>query len=235
MNRRLSLAPSSARPSRVDAPRRRASCPSAESKISETMNSPNPMRFVQRSWYANRCPATTPITSDHNVTWSAEIPVGTSARAIRMPIGRKKWRSTHSSTACPLCDKSLCGFTEHVFHRGERTHRLLLLDHEGWVNADLGVVDHRQHTTRQQRVENPACGLLVEQPARPRHDQVHPEQQPPPAHVRDDRELGFPTLHFREHLATQAARMLHQTVLHDRLDRHVCGRRGERIAAIRTG
>src|SRR6266705_3398143 len=177
MNRRLSLAPSSARPSRVDAPRRRASCPSAESKISETMNSPNPMRFVQRSWYANRCPATTPITSDHNVTWSAEIPVGTSARAIRMPIGRKKWRSTHSSTACPLCDKSLCGFTEHVFHDGEGAHRLVLLDHERRIDAHLGVVDHRQHPAGQQGVENPARGLLVEQRPRSGNDEVHPDQE----------------------------------------------------------
>src|SRR5689334_12998675 len=173
MNRRLSLAPSRARPSRVEAPRSRASCPSAESKISETMNSPNPMRFVQRSWYANRCPATTPITSDHNVTWSAEIPVGTSARAMRMPIGRKKWRSTHSSTAWPLCDKSLCGFTQHVLHGGQRTHRLVLLDHEGRIDPNLGVVDHREHAAREQRVENPTRRLLVEELARPRDDQVH--------------------------------------------------------------
>src|SRR2546427_731587 len=51
---RLSLMPSSARPNRVERPRRRASWPSAESKMSETMKSTNPITLVQRSWYANR-------------------------------------------------------------------------------------------------------------------------------------------------------------------------------------
>src|SRR5207244_2679211 len=115
--------PSSARPNRVERPRRRASWPSAESKMSETMKS------------------TSPITSDHSVTWSAEIPVGWSARAIRIPMGRKKCRSAHSSTAWPLCDKSFCGFTEHILHDGEGTHRLILVDHQGWIDANLGVVD----------------------------------------------------------------------------------------------
>src|SRR5256884_7938437 len=108
--------------------------------MSETMNNPKPIRLVQRSPYANKWPATSPMASDHSVTWSAEIPVGWSARAIRMPIGRKKWRSTHSSTARPLCDKSFCGFTEHILHGGESAHRLILVDHEGWVDANLGVV-----------------------------------------------------------------------------------------------
>src|SRR5207244_5504730 len=47
--RRLSLIPSSTRPKRVDVPRSRASCPSAESNTSDTTNSPKPMRFVQWS------------------------------------------------------------------------------------------------------------------------------------------------------------------------------------------
>src|SRR5438093_10582956 len=162
MNRRLSLVPSSTRPNRVEVPRSCASCPSAESKISETMNNANPMTLVQRSWYANRWPATSPITSDHSVTWSAEIPVGWSARAIRMPMGRKKWRSAHSSTALPLCDKSLCGFTEHILHGGQGAHRLILVDHQRWIDANLGVVDHREDAAGEQRVEDPARSLLVE-------------------------------------------------------------------------
>src|SRR6266581_2983169 len=113
--------------------------------MSETMNNTNPMRFVHGSRYAKRCPATSPIRSDHIVTWSAEIPVGCSARAMRMPTGRKKWRSVHSSTACPLCDKSVCGFTEHVLHDGEGAHRLLLLDDERRIDANLRIVDHHQH------------------------------------------------------------------------------------------
>src|SRR6267143_1253594 len=143
-NRRLSLMPSSARPNRVEEPRRRASWPSAESKMSETTNSTNPITLVQRSWYANRWPATSPITSDHSVTWSAEMPVGWSARAIRMPTGRKKCRSAHSSTAWPLCDKSFCGFTEHILHGGKGAHRLILVDHQGRIDANCGVVDHRE-------------------------------------------------------------------------------------------
>src|SRR5438132_9417599 len=144
-NRRLSLMPSSARPNRVELPRSRASWPSAESKTSETMKSTNPMTFVQRSWYANRWPATSPITSDHSVTWSAEIPVGWSARAIRIPMGRKKCRSAHSSTAWPLCDKALCGFTEHSLHDGDGTHRLIPVPHHGWFDATLWSLDHREH------------------------------------------------------------------------------------------
>src|SRR5256885_4777545 len=162
-NLRLSLMPSSARPKREERPRSRASWPSAESKTSETMNSTNPITFVQRSGYANRWPATRPITSDHSVTWSAEIPVGCSARAIRMPMGRKKWRSAHSSTARPLSDKSFCGFTEHFLHDGESAHRLVLVDHQGRIDAHFGVVDHREHATREQRVEDPACGLRSEE------------------------------------------------------------------------
>src|SRR6266496_5094967 len=156
MNRRLSLVPSSTRPRRVEVPRSRASCPSAESKMSETMNSANPMTLVQRSGYANRCPATSPMTSDHSVTWSAEIPVGWSARAIRMPMGRKKCRSAHSSTAWPLCDKSFCGFTEHVLDDGQGRHRLLLVDDERRIDAHLGIVDHGEHAPREQGVEDPA-------------------------------------------------------------------------------
>src|SRR5581483_11715123 len=144
-NRRLSLIPSSARPNRVDVPRNRASWPSAESKMSDTRNSAKPIAFVQRSRQANRCPATSPTASDHRVTWSAETPVPSRARATRMPAGRKKRRSSHSSTACPLCDKSVGGFTEHLLHDGERGHRLVLLDDERRVDPHLGGVDHGQH------------------------------------------------------------------------------------------
>src|SRR2546426_162478 len=77
-NRRLSLMPSSARPNRVEVPRSRASWPSAESKTSDTTNSRNPMTSIQRSWYTKRWPATRPMSSDHSVTWSGEIPVGRS-------------------------------------------------------------------------------------------------------------------------------------------------------------
>src|SRR5438046_9087725 len=173
-NRRLSLMPSSARPKRVELPRSRASWPSAESKMSETMNRTRPIALVQRSRYANRWPATSPIASDHSVTWSAEIPVGWSARAIRIPMGRKKCRSAHSSTAWPLCDKSFCGFTEHILHDGEGAHRLILVHHQGWMDANLGVVDHREDAAGEQRVEDPARGLLVDQPAGPGDDEVHP-------------------------------------------------------------
>src|SRR6266852_5672748 len=130
-NRRLSLMPSSARPKRVEEPRKRASWPSAESKMSETMNSTNPITLVQRSWYPNRWPATSPIKGDH---------------------------------------------------------RLILVDHQGRIDANLGVVDHREHAAGQQRVEDPAGGLLVEQLARPGNDEVHPDHEAAPPHVRHDRQ-----------------------------------------------
>src|SRR5206468_2612800 len=231
-NRRLSLMPSSARPNRVEEPRNRASCPSAESKISETMKSANPMTLVQRSWYANKWPATSPIASDHSVTWSAEIPVCWSARAIRMPMGRKKCRSAHSSTARPLCDKSVCGFTEHILHRSEGAHRLILVDHQGWIDANLGVVDHREHASGQQRVEDPARGLLVEQLTGPGDDQVHPDHEASAPHVRHDRQLRFPVFHLRQHLVAEPPGMLHQLVLDDRLDRDTRRRRRQRIAPV---
>src|SRR2546426_9367968 len=41
-------------------------------------NSRNPMTSIQRSWYTKRWPATRPMSSDHSVTWSGEIPVGRS-------------------------------------------------------------------------------------------------------------------------------------------------------------
>src|SRR6059058_5028007 len=172
-NRRLSLMPSSARPKRVDEPRSRASWPSAESKTSDTMNSTKPITSIQRSWYTNRCPATRPMRSDHRVTWSGEIPVGYSARAIRIPMGRKNRRSSHSSTACPLSDRSFCGFTEHLLQDREGRHRLVLGDHERGVDAHLGVVDHREHPAREQGVEDPPRGLLGEQLPRPRDDEIH--------------------------------------------------------------
>src|SRR5437867_12288110 len=130
--------------------------------MSETMNNPKPIRLVQRSPYANKWPATSPIASDHSGTWSAEIPVGRSPRAIRIPLGRKNCSTAHSSTAWPLCDKSFCGFAEHSLHEGEGAHRLILVDHQGWIDANLGVVDHREDAAGEQRVEDPARGLLVE-------------------------------------------------------------------------
>src|SRR5712691_7731402 len=231
-NRRLSLMPSSARPNRVERPRRRASWPSAESKMSETMKSTNPITLVQRSWYANRWPATSPITSDHSVTWSAEIPVGWSARAIRIPMGRKKCRSAHSSTAWPLCDKSFCGFTEHILHDGEGAHRLILVDHLALICANLGVVDHRADAAGEQRVEDTARGLLIDQPAGPGDDQVHPDHEAAAPHVRYDRQLGFPALHLRQHFVAEPAGVLYQPVLDDRFDRDARGRRRQRIAAV---
>src|SRR5229473_657959 len=218
MNRRLSLAPSRTRPKRVEVPRSRASWPSAESKMSETMKSTNPITLVQRSRYANRWPATSPMARDHSVTWSAEIPVGWSARAIRMPMGRKKCRSAHSSTARPLCNKSFCGFTEHILHGGEGAHGLILVDDQGRIDAHLGVINHREHAAGQQRIEDPAGGLLVEQLAGPGDDEVHPDHEAAAPHVRHDRQLGFPALHLRQHLVTEPAGMLHQLVLDDRLD-----------------
>src|SRR2546427_363753 len=224
--------PSSARPNRVERPRRRASWPSAESKMSETMKSTNPITLVQRSWYANRWPATSPITSDHSVTWSAEIPVGWSARAIRIPMGRKKCRSAHSSTAWPLWDKSFCGFTEHILHDGEGTHRLILVDHQGWIDANLGVVDHREDAAGEQRVEDPARGLLVDQPAGPGDDQVHPDHEAAAPHVRYDRQLGFPALHLRQHFVAEPAGVLYQPVLDERFDRDARGPRRQRGGAV---
>src|SRR2546427_1168974 len=230
-NRRLSLIPSSTRPNRVEEPRRRASWPSAESKMSETTNSTNPITFVHRSWYANRWPATSPITSDHRVTWSAEIPVGWSARAIRMPMGRKKWRSAHSSTAWPLCDKSLCGFTEHILHGGQGPHGLILVDHQGWIDANLGIVDHREHAAGQQRVEDPARGLLVEQLAGPGDDEVHSDHEAAAPHVRHDRQLGFPALHLRQHFVAEPAGRPPPGGLDRRFDRDPRRRRPPRVRA----
>src|SRR5256886_17143458 len=75
-----------------------------------------------------------------------------------MPMGRKKWRSTHSSTDRPLCDKSFGGFTEHVLHDGEGAHRLVFLDDQRRGDAGLGGVDHGQHAARQQRSEERRVG-----------------------------------------------------------------------------
>src|ERR1051325_2335399 len=47
--RGLSFLPPGARPKRVDVPRSRASCPSAESNTSDTINSAKPITLVQRS------------------------------------------------------------------------------------------------------------------------------------------------------------------------------------------
>src|SRR2546429_8897373 len=77
-----------------------------------------------------------------------------------MPMGRKKWRSTHSSTDRPLCDKSFGGFTEHVLHDGEGAHRLVLLDDQWRGGAGLRVVDHEQHAAPEQGGEEATGGLL---------------------------------------------------------------------------
>src|SRR3989442_13182824 len=98
------------------------------------------------------------MTSDHRVTSWGETRVGRSARAMRMPRGRKKRRSSQSSTAGPLCDKSLGGFIEHVLHDGEGVHRLLLLDDQRRIDADLGFLDHCQKAARDQWVEDPPPG-----------------------------------------------------------------------------
>src|SRR5436309_4064214 len=231
-NRRLSLMPSSARPNRVEVPRNRASWPSAESNTSDTMNNRTPMTSIQRSRYTNRCPATRPMSSDHSVTWSGEMPVGYSARAIRIPTGRKKRRSSHSSTARPLSDKSFRGFTEHVLHGGEGAHRLILLDDERRVDAHLGIVDHRKHAARQQRVEDPPGRPLFEKRPRAQHQGVQPDQQAAAAPIQDDRHLRLPAPHLGQHLPSQPAGMLDQVLLEDRLNRDPRGCGRERIPAV---
>src|SRR2546426_9387389 len=98
----------------------------------------------------------------HSVTWSAEIPVGSSARAMRIPIGRKNRRSTHSSIATPLCDKSFGGFTEHIPHGGQRGHRVVFLNDERRGDSGFPIVDHCDHAAPEPRVEDPTSRLPVE-------------------------------------------------------------------------
>src|SRR5467141_5119391 len=103
------------------------------------------------------------------VTPSAETAVGASVLASHHPTGLKNRRSAHSSTTGPLLAYTRAGLFEHRFHRGEGFHRLLVGDDERRVDAYLGIVDHRDHAAREQRVENPARGLLIEQCTRAGH------------------------------------------------------------------
>jgi len=96
----------------------------------------------------------------------------------------------------------------------------LTLDHEWRVDTHLGIVDHRQHAARQQRVEDPPGRLLVEQSARTGHHQVQAEQEPPAAHVGNDRHLRFPAPHLGQHFLAQPAGVL------DRLLNLLAGSRG---------
>src|SRR5213594_4086034 len=161
------------RPRRVDVPRRRASWPSALSSTSDQMNSATPAALIQAFAYQKRCPATTPSTRLASVTSSGDMRVGASAVAMRQPAGRKNRRSAHSSTTGPLLAYTRAGLFEHRFHGAQCFHRLLIGDDERWVDAYLRVVDHRDHAAREQRVENPTRGFLVEQRARAGHHEIH--------------------------------------------------------------
>src|SRR5512146_2051548 len=113
-----------------------------------------------------RCPARSPSTRLATVTWSGVARVGPTARAIRKPRGRKKWRSIHSSTTWPLAASAFGSVTQHVLHGGKGLHRLVLSDHERRVDAHLRVVDHSEDAAGEQGVEEAARGLLIEQGAR---------------------------------------------------------------------
>src|SRR5206468_3174706 len=143
-----------------------------------------------------------------SVTPSGETLVGASAVAMRQPAGRKNRRSAHSSTTGPLLAYTNAG----------RFQRLLVGDDERRVDADLGIVDHRDHAAREQRVENPAGRFLVEQRARSGYDEVHAEHEPAPAHVADDRDLILPGAHLLQHQRTEAAAVIDQLFLDDRAD-----------------
>src|SRR5438132_13618158 len=101
-----------------------------------------------------------PIRMHQRVTWSAETPVGSRARAMRMPRGRKNRRSTHSSTAAPLWERSFGGFTEHVLHDREGGHRFVFLDDERGMVPDLRVVDQGEHAVVGQVIEDLARVLV---------------------------------------------------------------------------
>src|SRR5918912_587877 len=196
MKRALSESPSRMRPARVEVPRRRASCPSALSKISETTNSAKPSALSNGRAYTNRCPAASPRSRLQSVTRSGDTRVGYRAPAIRAPSGRKKWRSIHSSTSTPLVANALGGFTQHVLHDGQRLHRLRLLDHQGRIDAHLRIVDHREHAAREERVEDPARVVLGEQSPGAGHHEVHPDHQPATTNVAHDRDLLLPPFHL---------------------------------------
>src|SRR5207247_10306747 len=92
---------------------------------------------------------------------------------MRIPMGRKNRRSAHSSTACPLCERSFCGFTEHLLQDREGRHRLVLGDHERGDDAHIGVVDHREHPAHETGVEDTTRGLLGVQLPTPRDATIY--------------------------------------------------------------
>src|SRR6267143_3324562 len=94
------------------------------------------------------------------VTPSAETAVGASVLASHHPTGLKNRRSAHSSTTGPLPAYTRAGLFEHRFHRGEGFHRLLFGDDERRIDPYFGVVDHRDHAAREQRVEDPTGDLF---------------------------------------------------------------------------
>src|SRR3954471_6954502 len=200
--------------------------------MSDTTNNPTPAALIQTLAYHIRWPARTPSTRLTSVTASAETRVGSSAVATRHPIGRKKRRSAHSSTTGPLLAYTGAGVIEHGFDRGERFHCLLVRDHEGRIETHLGIVDHCDHAPGEQRVEDLARDSLVEQFPRPGRDEIHSQHQTAAAHVADDGNVLLPGLHLRQHPGTEATTVLHQAFVDNRLDRHVRGGGGQRIAAI---
>src|SRR5712664_3286776 len=231
-NRPVSANPSRMRPMRVDLPRSRASWPSALSSTSEITKSATPIALSQGREYQKKWPAATPRMRLASVTLSAEMPVGARVLASHHPTGRKNRRSAHSSTTGPLLAYTRASLFEHGLDRRQRFHRLLVGDDERRVDPHLRIVDHRDHAAREQRVEDPAGDFLVEQLARPGHDQIHAEHEAATAHIADDGNLVLPALHLGEHEGAQPAAMLDQLFVHDRLDRDVRSGRGERIAAI---
>src|SRR5207249_10015223 len=99
-------------------------------------------------------PAASPTSSAATVTWSALTLVGASSRTRRMPSGRKKWRSVHSSTTSPLWESAIGCVTQHLLHGGQGLERLLLGQHQRRIDSNLRVVDHRDHAAGQAGIED---------------------------------------------------------------------------------
>src|SRR2546429_9693497 len=99
-------------------------------------------------------------------------------------MGRKKRRSSHSSTARPLSDKSFRGFTEYVLHGGEGAHRLVLLDDQGRGDSHPGVLNTRGPAARPPGVEGPSRAFPSQQFVRPPHTASQPAQQDGPSTFR---------------------------------------------------
>src|SRR6267143_7019135 len=97
-----------------------------------------------------------------SVTVSAEIPVGARSFSIHYPTGLKNGRSAHSSTTGPLLAYTRASLFEHRLNRRQRFDRLLVGDDERRIDPHFGIVDHRDHAAREQRVEDPAGDFLVE-------------------------------------------------------------------------